>query len=74
MLSPRSAGVSSAPPPDGKFTLALLMNPRSANTGPMGDLEWREIVAQCLNEWQEMNNGGNTYTPKSEPIEVEPPY
>jgi len=45
------------------LTLSLLCDPRSANTGPDGDQEWREVLMGCLNEWDTMNsNGGSIYS------------
>lgn len=41
-------------------TLALLCDPRSANTGPNGDPYWRSVVMMCLMEWDDMNSGGDS--------------
>lgn len=41
-------------------TLGLLCDPRSANTGPHGDQEWRDLIAGCLNEWDTMNGSGSS--------------
>ena len=53
------------------MTIALLCNPRSANTGPHGDQEWREVIMGCLDEWEGMNSGtGNANVPS----EGAPPF
>jgi hypothetical protein len=41
-------------------TLELLCDPRSANTGPHGDQEWRDHLMMCLNEWDTMNGSGSS--------------
>lgn len=42
------------------LTLGLLCDPRSADTGPHGDQEWREVLMGCLNEWDTMNSNGSS--------------
>jgi hypothetical protein len=41
-------------------TQALLCNPRSANTGPGGDEEWRQMIMMCLNEWSDLSSDGDS--------------
>jgi hypothetical protein len=56
-------------------TLALLSDPRSANTGPDGDQEWRAVIMGCLSEWEDMNgNGQNIHTPSRSPESFASPY
>jgi hypothetical protein len=44
-------------------THEMLCDPRSANTGPGGDPEWRAHLLMCTDEWNGMNTtGGNLYT------------
>ena len=53
-------------------THALLCDPRSANTGPDGDQEWRAQIMMCLHEWNGMNTTGtNTFTRRPTPGAVQ---
>jgi len=46
-----------------EHTAGMLCDPRSANTGPGGDEEWREHIQMCMNEWSGMNTSGtNLFT------------
>ena len=57
------------------LTLSLLCDPRSANTGPHGDEEWRQMLMGCLNEWDTMNsNGGSIYSGASTRPSFPSPY
>jgi len=46
-----------------EHTHGMLCDPRSENTGPGGDEEWRAHFMMCLDEWNGMNTTGvNTFT------------
>jgi hypothetical protein len=56
-------------------TRALLCDPKSANTGPHGDPEWRAVIMGCLMEWATLNsNGASIFTPNEVPSEYVSPY
>ena len=56
-------------------TRALLCDPKSANTGPFGDPDWRAAIMGCLMEWVNMNsNGASIFTPDDGPGEYVSPY
>ena len=56
-------------------TRALLCDPKSANTGPHGDPQWRAVIMGCLMEWSTLNsNGASIYTPNEVPSEYVSPY
>jgi hypothetical protein len=55
-----------------EHTHGMMCDPRSANTGPGGDEEWRAHIMMCLDEWNGMNTTGtNTYTRTSTPPPVQ---
>ena len=57
------------------LTLDLLCDPRSANTGPGGDEEWRAMIRMCLDEWEDMNStGGSIFTRSTSPPAFPTPY
>ena len=44
-------------------TMHLLTDPKSCDSGPTGDPEWREHIMGCMLEWSGMNSSGeNIYT------------
>ena len=56
-------------------TQALLCNPCSANTGPMGDPDCRAMIMMCLMEWDDMNStGSNVFTRGPEGDGFQSPY
>ena len=56
-------------------TRAVLCDPRSANTGPGGNLAWMLVIEQCLMEWSQMGTSGTSiFTPSPDPVEYTSPY
>jgi hypothetical protein len=54
-----------------EHTSGMLCDPRSANTGPGGDEEWRTHLRGCMNEWGGMNTDGtNLYTRSKIPLGI----
>lgn len=55
-------------------TLALLCDPKSCDTGPGGDSEWRETIAGCLNEWSGFGSGEGYFSRDEMPRTFDTPY
>jgi len=54
-----------------EHTSGMLCDPRSANTGPGGDAEWRAHIMMCMNEWDGMNTAGlNLFTRSKVPTGI----